>query len=322
MFITSKNYAEQIRSLIKRSARIDMAVAFWGKGSDSLLPEGLENTSRIVCNLASGGTNPTPIVSLMNRGFKVKQLDDLHDKVVIGSSAAIVGSANHSTNGLQLECQESAGWSEAGFLTDSAEHLVGISDWFSAEWTRARKITSKDIEAAQRAWKTRFKNRPLVSSTASFIDMSKTDLLGREVYAVLWSAPVSEAANRVYEDAMANAKGSAQLQTKTINSLSFYEDWPGLPKDASLVSFQGQSDGTYVCDGIWRRFEEADEILERRTEGPQLQLVLRQTTILGLPVAPKDLAKLTKMLAPHLHALKEKYADGVGAVIPMHEIFP
>lgn len=320
MFLTSKEYIAQIRSLIDRSAQVDMAVAFWGKGADGLLPPCAENKLRIICNLSSGGTNPEPIVALMRRQFQIKQLDDLHAKVVIGDGAAIVGSANHSTNGLQLEGAQSVGWSEAGLLTDDARNLDDISTWFEAEWKRAQPISDEDISAAQAAWDIRFANRPLPRKTSIF-DLCKSDLIGREVYGVLWSEEASPAANQIYEEAVSSAKQSGQKNAKFIANLGFYEDWASLPRSASLVSFQGMPDGRYECDGIWRRLEEDEEIAEGSEDGPQLQFVLRQKTILGISVTAKDLKKLGKILVPRVEALSEKYSDGIGVIFPIHELF-
>lgn len=321
MFIESKEYLAQIRRLIDRSDKVDMAVAFWGKGADALVPPGAGRKVRIICNLSSGGTNPEPVAALMQRGFEVRQLDDLHAKVVIGKDAAIVGSANHSTNGLQLEGAESTGWSEAGLLTDDAATLDNVSTWFEAEWKRAQRISPENMLAAQEAWETRFANRP-VRPAKSFCDLRKSDLIGRDVYGILWSEEASPEANQAYEAALASAKESGQANARFLANLGFYEEWKSLPFGVSLVSFQGMPDGSYICDGIWRRLEQDEEIATNPEDGPQLQFVSRQKTLLGIRVAAKDERKLEKMLAPRVDALSEQYGDGTGVIFPIHELFP
>ena len=89
------------------------AVAFWGRGAAALF--GPRSRVRIVCNLATGGTNPDEIIALQAKGHTVLQHDQLHAKVYLGKSQAVVASANASANGLGLEASEQAKWIEAGW---------------------------------------------------------------------------------------------------------------------------------------------------------------------------------------------------------------
>jgi hypothetical protein len=321
MFIASAVYIEEIRRLIERSDKVDMAVAFWGKGAEDLLPSQTNQRVRIVCNLASGGTNPDPIRSLLKRNYDVKQLHNLHAKVVIGNGIAIVGSANHSTNGLQLEGPTSNGWSEAGLLSDDPKDLAAISDWFESEWERARPISKEDLDAAEVAWRARFANRPL-RAVASFSELRRSDLLGRQIYGVIWSESPSPEAAQVYEAAVANAKESGQANASFLDNLSYFENWNSLPSGVPLVSFQALSNGKYRCDGVWRRLDKNEKkVLKNRKGGPQLQFVLQEKTLFGLHISDKDEKKLAKMLESRAEVMSEQRMDGSGIIFPIHELF-
>lgn len=75
-----------------------MAIAYWGKGADEKLESSREY--RIICNLTDGGTNPATIDIIRKmKNVKLKHLERLHAKVVIGSKYTIVGSANFSEIG-------------------------------------------------------------------------------------------------------------------------------------------------------------------------------------------------------------------------------
>lgn len=136
MFITSADYKAQVERIIQENHSIDIAVAFWGKGAENLFANS-DIPIRILCNLTSGGTNPAPIEKLHNKGvfknIEIKHLDDLHAKVLVGDKSAIVGSANISTNGLNIEEGEFDGWQEAGFVTHDAVELEKMRQWFEQQ---------------------------------------------------------------------------------------------------------------------------------------------------------------------------------------------
>jgi hypothetical protein len=64
------------------------AVAFWGKGAETLFRDLKLQKVQIVCNLSSGGTNPFVIEEIKTAGAVVRQLDVLHAKVYIGRDQA------------------------------------------------------------------------------------------------------------------------------------------------------------------------------------------------------------------------------------------
>ena len=106
------------------------AVAFWGEGSQGLVTG---DRARVICNLKAGGTNPFALQKLK---ADLRQCDQLHAKVYIGQSDAIVASANVSANVLGLEGDEQACWIEAGV---QLEEIADVSDWFETQWDQSRQ---------------------------------------------------------------------------------------------------------------------------------------------------------------------------------------
>jgi hypothetical protein len=154
MFLGS---SEQIREGIARliaahdvTEPIGLAVAFWGAGAEAMLP--MDRHFRVICNLSMGGTNPTTIENLMAReGVEVRHLPELHAKVVVAVSGAVVSSANFSANGLGLE--GGAGWQEAGMLiAPDGPEFKKINAWFDARWGVAQPVTETLLSEAARQW--------------------------------------------------------------------------------------------------------------------------------------------------------------------------
>jgi hypothetical protein len=319
MYITSEKYLSQVTALIEESDRLDIAVAFWGEGSNSLLARSSDKLVRVICNLASGGTNPHPIEQLLKQGVNLRQLDDLHAKVVLGSQSALVGSANFSTNGLQLEGSEVRGWSEAGLSTCSASDLHEIAQWFEAEWDRARPVEASDLKRALSKWKLRRAARPRVKQVKSLIDFSPADVKDRNLYVIIWGEEASEGANAAYEQVVSQAEEQALLEQPLLAKLDFYEDWSNLPKDGTLISFQSHSNGRYSCDGVWRRVAELDVNPGEAHGG--LQIVLEQDDVLGIRITGKQRKDLEKNFRPVLDALSNEFkGPNGGAVIPLDKV--
>jgi hypothetical protein len=89
MFISSENYLKQLSTVIQESSELSLAVAFWGNGADKKLQLDGSKSYRIICNLATGGTNPKVIEKLRkyfgeDHRQHTRQLDNLHAKVSIG----------------------------------------------------------------------------------------------------------------------------------------------------------------------------------------------------------------------------------------------
>jgi hypothetical protein len=82
---------------------------------------GIESPIRqIVCNLESGACNPDPIRQLSQLGWNIRTNPRLHAKVYLFPSAAVVGSANPSTNGLSFDFYAGKGWDDDWYGCASA----------------------------------------------------------------------------------------------------------------------------------------------------------------------------------------------------------
>lgn len=158
MFLHEDHLTKAILHLLMTTPTLRIATAFIGTGASRFIGNQCTD-AKIVCNLSMGSTNPQEIVTLIQRFGKsnVRQVNNLHAKLYIGSEYAIVGSANMSHNGLGFQ---PTALREAGYrfpLEPSSPH--GSLDWFDQLWDEAREITEKDLENAKEKWKRRDKNR-------------------------------------------------------------------------------------------------------------------------------------------------------------------
>lgn len=154
MFVASpEDTRSSIAAIIDEPASdrpICLAVAFWGDGAETIVPMG--RRYRIICNLSTGGTNPSTIRRLMMYPHtEVKNLSSLHAKVVIGQNSCLLGSANFSNSALGFD--KPAIWQEASLvLTRQDERFVHIQQWFWDRWTDSALISETDLQNAERQW--------------------------------------------------------------------------------------------------------------------------------------------------------------------------
>lgn len=157
MFLqNSESIAAQVRALIAEhfsTTPISIAVAFWGRGAETLFVND-KASYRVICNLRAGGTNPDVIRLLEGmENVDIRQLDTLHAKVIVAGGGGVVSSANFSTNGLGLEGESTATWIEAGvFVSGTSPMFQAITDWFSVLWGQSQSITDSDLRHAEDAW--------------------------------------------------------------------------------------------------------------------------------------------------------------------------
>lgn len=168
----AESISAEIKKLINSQSSelpICIAVAFWGRGSESLIVD--ENRKyQIICNLTSGGTNPSVIRKLATiNNVDIKQHRTLHAKVVVAEKGAIISSSNFSTNGLMLEGVDSKTWQEAGIMVHQSNHLIQeCGAWFKVLWEKAEQITEADLLAAEKAWNQRMLQQPTETSSDTF----------------------------------------------------------------------------------------------------------------------------------------------------------
>src|SRR5688572_704206 len=86
---------------LSKAKNLRIAIAYWGADSLKMLGLNPKHTDlRLVCCLKGGKSDPDEIKKF---GRRCRQNDKLHAKVIWSPKAAIVGSANASSNGLPEE---------------------------------------------------------------------------------------------------------------------------------------------------------------------------------------------------------------------------
>jgi|SRR6516225_5816829 hypothetical protein len=100
MKFLSDNLWRRITALAKKNSRRSLvAVAYFGSGASELLP--LRKDSVLVVDMSpraveSGQTDPNEIIKLLEKGVEIHSVENLHAKVFVLGSRAIIGSANAS----------------------------------------------------------------------------------------------------------------------------------------------------------------------------------------------------------------------------------
>jgi hypothetical protein len=130
------------------------AVAFWGKGSESLVSTaGLPSDARIICDVSLGGTNPQALIDLGAPGNrKLRYVDGLHAKVYLSDLGMVACSANASGGGVGFD--KPASLHEAGTLHASGSSAFAEGErWFEQLWRRSRQVDDNAIALAQSSWR-------------------------------------------------------------------------------------------------------------------------------------------------------------------------
>ena len=158
-FLSAGEILKSIKTLINKSTKIDLAVAYWGNGALQMTAlDQIHQTTkvRIICDLESGACNPDVIRQLIKKRFQVRSLKSLHAKVYIGEKSLIVGSANASSNGLASEGVDTNGMHEAAALITEESTLTAANQWFSRDlWPTAKPISRAALKAATLTWENR-----------------------------------------------------------------------------------------------------------------------------------------------------------------------
>lgn len=308
MFVREQGYLQAVKDVLKSQNKdvVYLAVAFWGKGAELLfdsLPKGVE--VRVICNLTSGGTNPQTIRTLQALGFpvSVRQLNDLHAKVICGDKMAVIGSANCSSNGLALQGQQCEGWREAGVVTKAAEVLADVRLWLDTLWQTAQDIDEADLALAQENWDRR---RALVNreDTCRFIfdeRHGKDYWEGKRVYLAIHSG--DEASNQAvqeYEKIKQREDRNATAENFGESVLSFYEHWPELPLDAVLVQvwYRRRKKTGEVANECHRRLPALDleYFVTEAGEDSSLQIVQVEPGFGEFPFGEREIAAIEAKL--------------------------
>ncbi|MFL9929831.1 phospholipase D family protein [Paraburkholderia sp. RL18-103-BIB-C] len=317
VFITSANYEDKILKLIDSGERVSAAVAFLGDGCDELLGRSTA-TVRLLCNLLSGGTNPKAVDALRAyRSIEIRHLPNLHAKVILGESKAIVGSANLSENGLTEDPDAGSGWHEAGFLVNDRESLQTMDAWYEKLWTIALPVTEDDMKKARIMWAARRTAAFVGKGRAggSFADVSKAQIEGVSIYVCIYSDDASEQAIKA-----ASAKLSEIEQggspVPSVSPYEIFDGWSSLPSDGPLLCFRANPDGSLTSEGAWKYIEGLDTSYRYGRQRNNVFFSSPVRKVLEWKYAASDGKLLANRLEPAYHHIlsKQNSARGKGFV--------
>jgi hypothetical protein len=258
VFLVGNRLAEEIRGCWVDCPAPRIAVAFWGHGAISRL--GLDQTdapTQVLCDLFSGGCNPTEISRLVQRKHtEVRWLTGLHAKVYLGHDRCVVTSANASANGLGFEGDLNLEL-EAGFLFQTPRELADARTWFAKLWRSAQhnEIDGLAIARASKLWKAQRLRRPWPQSSKSLLALIRADdvdgLADRPIR--LWAYPREEPSD--FAKKKVKALDDREVQRVLANGL--FPGWEvprGVVPAAGMliIDFDYDQDGIVEYGGIWR----------------------------------------------------------------------
>ncbi|MDD3816032.1 MAG: phospholipase D-like domain-containing protein [Desulfocapsaceae bacterium] len=328
MFVNSTNYEKVVTSIAEEEGELLVAVAFWGRGAELIVYPRHSGPVKIICNLKAGATNPTTIETLRNKkNIILKQHDRLHAKVIVGGTKAVVGSANFSSNGLNLEGEELQGWEEAGLLTQDSMQIDAIKKWFGDMWHDSRDINDRDIEEAKVKWAQRRATRIRTTSISSFsLDrFTLPELLEIPVYLMIWKEDLSDEAKNAYRKDVEKKSIKSKSKDSSTNDPPMYEDLnlPKHSKNVQLIEIYYGPRGGLKCNGVSTPrldipFEKHDG-----SEGC-LTICRKDYDVIGDHFGSKEQSQLLKALKPHISAIWDNElaeGDEDGKVILLADVF-
>lgn len=179
LFLSNTNEISRTIKRLIHDAEDDygIAVAFWGKGAETLIPS--HGCGRIICNLGHPGTNPHVIEKIRsNANISVRYLDSLHAKVVVSDQGTFVGSSNFSEAALGITTSVGE-WREAGvFLEPSNMAAKKAWTWFEALWEMASPVEDADIAEAAARWENEALSESPYRKSGSLTDLKIKDEMG------------------------------------------------------------------------------------------------------------------------------------------------
>lgn len=313
MFVTGNDYLQVVKNVLESPNKevVYLAVAFWGKGAESLFSSLHEDTEvHVICNLTAGGTNPQTIRELQKlTKVTVRQLNDLHAKVVCGDTKAIIGSANCSTNGLALQGQQCTGWREAGLLTTATDVVKNARSWLDALWKDAQDIKELDLAIAQENWARRRALTNKEDADQFIFDKSfgKDYWEDKKVFLAIYCSHASEKASQEYENIKQREDLKVATETREEPILDFYEQWPELPQNAAIISvWYRKRKKEALVEKCYRRLPvlDVDQFVTEKGEPSSLQIVQLEQSIGESPFGARE----TKAIQSKLN---EKDDDGL-----------
>lgn len=293
MLIPEADNTAKVLAVLNSGEDLCIAVAFWGRGAQDVLPTRKKQRIRILLSLLAGGTDPGVVKRLLERAkanpkrFEVRHCTELHAKVFLAESCAVVSSSNMSTNGLGDGWSGIGGHIEVGYFTKNAADLEVAGDWFERLWvSRAKAIEPEDMALAQRNWEL---NKRARRARARALRKSKPAVYRPDQYWVaVYKTTVTEAERK-------RAKKAAEKKGIYRPSFDAYYNWDSIPDDATILDVDYES-GRASCEG-WYRTPREPEIIHLKDDD-------------GKPLKAKVAQKIRGSVDPHVRrAIKRNIGE-------------
>ncbi len=325
MLLKKGSYQKKVSQVFSGSAQLRVAVAFLGKGAEVKFEKSDARKIRLICNLKQGGTNPDVVEKLIALKPKVtvRQLDNLHAKLILGDSSMVLGSANLSSNGLGCEGGKAAALEEIGILSEDQTMLAEAGTWFEAQWRKARAITTGDLDAARKLRADRQGGTPQERPVSRLTDVDQKLLKGRDVRFVIYRDGLSDPADEHVNDLLLKIDAAAFGNCK---ELDFYEAWADgqLPVDREvvLIPVYFGTRGKVEVHALQQPLGMKNPDLTDEAYDLHVMRVVDDVARLDLPFCfgPKERKQLAEDLRPWLaHISKCFERNGNGLCVPVSE---
>lgn len=244
---------KQIEQIIKESAEIKLAVAFWGYGSSETIKKAKNKKVKIICNLESGATNPYEIIKIGKLiGFKnIRSVKNLHAKVYLTDKKLILGSSNFSANGLSLEGDETNKLIEANVLIDSQLIIKQTSLWFDSLWKDAKVVDVKYCQKFIPKWAKRRVISDGQNLEPDFFKAYEKGVYNDEnIYIIVDIGGFTPAEEKV-GDKLAKETLGDDLFYKG-KEISYWYNYKTVPRDKHIINYFFERNGKLIYYGIWK----------------------------------------------------------------------
>jgi hypothetical protein len=318
-FLAGQQLTKATRAVVARRGPVKAAIAYWGKDALQLLRlNPRRKTTKIICCLQNGKSDPSIIAKF---GSRARHSDKLHAKVIWTPTAAIVGSANASSNGLPEEEDLITGLIEAGIYIEDENILNAIESWFDQQFRKAKKVKKADLKRAQiardeRRWGGKLGGRTSKRSFIAAIKGGKKEFLNQSIYFVVFDTYLTRKREK---QARSWAKiNQSKIQNRVVmpslkwNWLDYYDDWRPFPKDSYLIDVFYNGRKTTVGSPT--------KTFHTRVAYDGLEYVLNGSKVhFGYDITAKD-KRVIKLASKELSSAA--YARSRGGVLPLSVAAP
>lgn len=315
--ISGQELIQALQSQSLAGQDISLAVAFWGAGAPDRLGLTKGRNARIICNLEMGGTNPFVIATLQERGLTVRHHPTLHAKIgIVGDTLSFVGSSNMSANGLGLEGSEQTGWEEVNVLFDHVDPDVQAR--FNALWSEARKVTRKDLKAAEARWLARRTAAVAVADDAGAASLweaiaTNSECLQGQPCTIAYYREMEEDEERDYRAA------EREIRTEYGGKLTAFQEWDDLPSGFIISACLSRKKKNTIKHVRVSFRQGGGPVYER--DGTSFHVVESRTNLPGFKALKgPDLKPLKSLILSYVDADKKGGGREESRLIPLQDL--